>query len=315
MLYIRIVFTKNNKESIKIMMDWDKLRIFYVVATAGSFTSAASIINISQSALSRQILSLEHSIKTQLFHRHARGLVLTEQGEILFKYAKDIYNKMEKAQESLTQNKERPSGMLRINVPVALGTLYLAPIMEQFKSQYPDIEVHIICSDKQLDLSHLEADLAIFQHPSTHLGLIQKKISRQRVLAYASEEYLQRKGIPKVASDLDYHNLIVYERSANMDNDYNSDWLLSVGCAKGHERRPYMTINNVHGMYRMARSGAGVVALPEFTEDLPGDLKKVLSTEQGPEFDIYVVYPQEYKEVQKVQVFKDFLVEKSVKNL
>ncbi len=297
------------------MMDWDKLRIFYVVANAGSFTNAAAVINISQSALSRQVLSLEHSIKTQLFHRHARGLVLTEQGHILFEYAKDIYHKMEQAEESLTQNKDRPSGILRINVPVALGSLYLAPIMEKFKSQYPDIEVHIFCSDKKLDMSHLEADVALLQHPSTHLGLIQKKISHQRVLAYASEEYLDRKGTPKVAADLDYHNLIVFERSSDLDDDFNSDWLLTVGCAKNQNRTPYMTINNVHGMYRMVRSGAGIAALPEFTEGLPGNLKKVLATEQGPEFDIYVVYPEEYKEVLKVQVFKDFLVEKSIKTL
>ncbi len=297
------------------MMDWDKLRIFYVVANAGSFTNAAAVVHTSQSALSRQILSLEHSINTQLFHRHARGLVLTEQGHILFQYAKDIYQKMEQAEESLTQNKERPSGILRINVPVALGSLYLAPIMEKFKSVYPDIEIHIICSDKKLDLSHLQADVALLQHPSTHLGLIQKKISHQRVCAYASDTYLERKGVPKVAADLNTHNIIVFERSSDLDDDFNSDWLLTVGCAKNQTRRPYMTINNVHGMYRMVRSGAGIAALPEFTEGLPGNLKKVLVTEQGPEFDTYVVYPEEYKNVSKVQVFKDFLVEKSMKTL
>lgn len=297
------------------MMDWDKLRIFYMVASAGSFTGAANIMNISQSALSRQILSLENSIDMPLFHRHARGLVLTEQGHILFEYAKDIYHKMEQAQETLTQNKDRPSGILRVNVPVALGTLYLAPIMEQFKSIYPEIEVHIICSDKQLDMSHLEADVALLQHPSTHLGLIQKKISHQRVLAYASQEYLERHGTPHTAKDLDNHQLIVYERSVNLDDDYNSNWLLTVGCAKGTERRPYMTINNVHGMYRMVRSGAGIAALPQFIETLPGDLQQILSMEQVPEFNIYIVYPQEYKNVSKVQVFKDFLVEKSKKTL
>jgi len=73
-------------------MDWDKLRIFRSVAEAGSFTHAGEALNLSQSAVSRQISALEESVNVKLFHRHARGLILTEHGELLFSTAKEVYH-------------------------------------------------------------------------------------------------------------------------------------------------------------------------------------------------------------------------------
>ena len=75
-------------------MDWDKLKIFHAVAEAGSFTNATINLNLSQSAISRQIQSLEQELKVQLFERHARGLTLTENGEYVFKTAHDVIKKI-----------------------------------------------------------------------------------------------------------------------------------------------------------------------------------------------------------------------------
>ncbi len=83
------------------MMDWDKLRIFHTVATAQSFTRAGEVLNLSQSAVSRQISALEEGLQVELFHRHARGLMLTEQGEILFKTVSDILTRLSAAENEL----------------------------------------------------------------------------------------------------------------------------------------------------------------------------------------------------------------------
>ena len=292
-------------------MNWDKLRIFFAVANAESFTAAGAILNLSQSAISRQIIALEEQLNVSLFHRHARGLVLTEQGLILYQSVQEVHHRLEVTQNRLSESNDRPSGILKVNVPMALGSMWISQLMRDFYDKYPDIEVHLICSDTELDVSMLEADIAVIQHPSTSPGLIQKKIMHTKVFAYASVEYLERCGTPKDASNLEGHHIIAYDSSISHDDDWDSEWLLRIGRSAKARRRPVLAINNLHGMYRAVRAGMGIAALPEFMESLPGGLVKVLPDEQGPEVDTYIVYPEEYRTTAKVQVFKDFLVEKT----
>src|SRR5277367_6558034 len=113
-------------------MDWDKLRIFYAVAEAGSFTHAGDALNLSQSAISRQISALEDSLKVVLFHRHARGLILTEQGEVLYHTARDVFSKLAMTEAQLSESRERPQGPLKVTTTVAFGTLWLAPRIREF---------------------------------------------------------------------------------------------------------------------------------------------------------------------------------------
>ena len=96
-------------------MDWDKLKIFHTVAEASSFTKASTILNLSQSAISRQIQSLENDLKAQLFERHARGLVLTENGEYLFKSAHEVISKLKDVESNLIGHKDKLSGKLTSN--------------------------------------------------------------------------------------------------------------------------------------------------------------------------------------------------------
>ena len=98
-------------------MDWDKLRIFHAVAEAGSFTHAGESLNLSQSAVSRQISALEESLNVSLFHRHARGLILTEQGELLYRTAHEVFAKLAMAEAQLSESKDRPKGQLRSPPP------------------------------------------------------------------------------------------------------------------------------------------------------------------------------------------------------
>ncbi len=293
-------------------MDWDKLRIFRSVADAGSFTSAGNALNLSQSAISRQIIGLEGQLKISLFHRHARGLILTEQGRILYRSVQEVSQKLETVQTRLKENQDKPSGILTVNVRADLGSMWVAPLLREFHERYPDVEVHLICSEKKLDVSMLETDMAVLQHPSTSQGLIQKKLMHMCVYAYGSNEYLERRGTPKTAKDLNKHDIIGHDSAGvEVDKDWNVDWLLGLGADAHAQRRPVMCINNLHGMYRAVRMGMGIAALPEFMEGLPGGLQKVLPEERSPEYDVYVVYPEEYRNTAKVQAFKDFLVEKS----
>ena len=134
-------------------MDWDKLRIFHAVAEAGSFTHASETLNLSQSAISRQISGLEQNLKVPLFHRHARGLILTEQGEDLYKTSHEVFHKVAMTEARLTESKEQPEGPLTITTTVGFGSVWLTPRIKEFMDQYPEIDVTILLVYDDLDLA------------------------------------------------------------------------------------------------------------------------------------------------------------------
>jgi len=157
-------------------MDWDKLKIFHAVAEAGSFTSATVNLNLSQSAISRQIQALEEDLKVKLFERHARGLTLTENGEYVFKTAHEVISKLKEVETSLGDQKNKPSGKLTVTSVVSFGTTWLTPRIQEFMQLNPDIEVELIFDDKELDLSTRQADIGIFMRRPKQLNYIQKKL-------------------------------------------------------------------------------------------------------------------------------------------
>ena len=291
------------------IMDWDKLRIFHAVAEAGSFTHAGEMLNLSQSAVSRQISALESNLKVPLFHRHARGLILTEQGELLYRTAHEVFGKLAMTAARLTESKDRPKGLLKITTTVAFGSTWLAPRMREFMEVFPEIEIALLLTDNELDLSMREADVAVRLSPPRQGDLIQRHLLTIRMNAYASPGYIKRHGMPKAVADLDNHRLVVYGEDIRPPiPDVN--WLLRVGAESGRLRRPAMTVNNVYGILRAVQSGAGVGALPEFMGEGLHDLVQVLPELEGPHVDAYFVYPEELRPSKRIQVFRDFLLRK-----
>ncbi len=290
-------------------MDWDKLRIFHAVAEAGSFTHAGEMLNLSQSAVSRQVSALEASLKVPLFHRHARGLILTEQGELLYRTAHEVFGKLAMTAAQLADSKDRPKGPLKITTTVAFGSTWLAPRMREFMEVYPEIEVSLLLLDRDVDLSMREADVAVRLTPPRQPDLIQRHLLIVHMHIYASPSYIKKSGMPTTAEELDDHQIIVYgEDTRPPVPDVN--WLLRVGYASGRLRRPALTVNNVYGILRAVQSGAGLGALPEFMVDGLTDLVQVLPELDGPQFDAYFVYPEELRASKRIQVFRDFLLRK-----
>ncbi|HYF56987.1 MAG TPA: LysR family transcriptional regulator, partial [Salinarimonas sp.] len=143
-------------------MDWDKIRIFHTVAEAGSFTKAGDELGLSQSAVSRQISALERELNAPLFHRHARGLILTEQGDILFRASRDMRMRLETTRARLAETRERPSGELKVTTTVGLGSLWLTQRLPEFLDLYPEIRVELILTNEELDLAIREAQKNMF---------------------------------------------------------------------------------------------------------------------------------------------------------
>ncbi len=289
------------------LMDWDKLRVFHAVAEAGSFTHAGDTLNLSQSAVSRQISALEQSLKVPLFHRHARGLILTEQGEMLYRTAHDIFGKLAVAEAVLRDTKDRPKGELKITTTVGFGSTWLTPRIRELLEIYPELTVNLILSDRQLDLSMREADVAVRFGAPTQPDLIQRKLLAVHHHLFASPEYLKKHGTPVDPADLKDHRLIVYGEAPPLPIA-NINWLMDL--TGGEVVRPVLRVNNVYGLLLAAESGLGIAALPDYIVQGHSKLVQILPEIETPEFDAYFVYPEELRHSKRISVFRDFLVRK-----
>ncbi|MDA0240475.1 MAG: LysR family transcriptional regulator [Proteobacteria bacterium] len=292
-------------------MDWDKIRIFHAVAEAGSFTHAGDVLNLSQSAVSRQISALEQSLSVPLFHRHARGLILTEQGEELYSSAHDVYHQLAMAEARLTDSKERPQGTLKVSTTVGFGSVWLTPRIKEFLDAYPEIEVSIVLAYNEVDLSMREADVAIRLTPPTQPDLIQRHLMSFRNYVYASPDYLEERGMPTSQEDLDNHNLITFGEEMGDQSALSPSLNFLLDTGKGNRRRkPVLQVNNIYGIYRAVLSGLGIGSLPEYMIEGAGNLVRVLPELQSPDTDVYYVYPEELRQSARISVFRDFLLRK-----
>ena len=290
-------------------MDWDKLRVFHAVADAGSFTHAGEKLNLSQSAVSRQISALEESLNVSLFHRHARGLILTEQGELLYRTAHEVFAKLAMAEAQLSESKDRPKGQLKVTTTVALGSTWLTPRMGEFLDVYPDVTVDLLLDDRELDLSMREADVAIRMAPPRQPELIQRHLMTVHLNIYAAPAYIKRYGLPKTVEELDNHKVIVYGEATRPPVP-DTNILMRLGAKGDERRRPSLTVNNVYAIQRAAEAGLGLAALPEFMVQGTSNLVRVLPEVEGPRIDAYFVYPEELRNSKRIQVFRDFLLRK-----
>lgn len=288
-------------------MDWDKLRIFHAAAEAGSFTHAGDQLHMSQSAVSRQVSALERDLKVPLFHRHARGLQLTEQGEMLYRTAADVMTKLQTAEMLLTDATSKPQGELRITAPVGLGTVWVTQRLREFMDLYPDIRVVLNLNDDQLDLSMREADVAIWIHEPVQPDLIRRPLATMKLKAYASTGYIRKFGAPITLEDLDRHRILSYDGQPQQFL-LSIGWLESAGREGKSPRVPALRANSVLALKYAVRAGIGIGMIPDYMTEEESDVVSVLNDIVMPTLPILFVYPEELKTSKKVQVLRDFLV-------
>ncbi|WP_339743250.1 LysR family transcriptional regulator [uncultured Maricaulis sp.] len=292
-------------------MDWDKLKTFHAAAQAGSLTKAAEMLGLSQSAVSRQIAALEEDLGAALFHRHARGLIRTEPGNLLFEAAKDIAAKAAIAEARVQDARDEPCGELKVTAPMALGAMWLAPRLGEFHDQFPQIRIRLMLDDHELDLAGLEAEVGIRPWPSTQNDLVQRKLLNVSQHLYASPDYLQRHQAPASIADLDDHSIIHYG-PPQLAPIPGLDWAAKIGRAVGQAPRPaVIEVNTLHGVMKSIEAGLGIGALPDYVARENPSLQCVLPDLHGPDFVVYFVYPSELRGSRRIIAFRDFLLEQA----
>ncbi|MBL6945216.1 MAG: LysR family transcriptional regulator [Rhodospirillales bacterium] len=288
-------------------MDWDKLRVFHAVAEAGSFTHAGETLNLSQSAVSRQISNLEESLHVPLFHRHARGLMLTEQGDLLHRTARDMAARLSMTTARIRESRDRPQGRLLVTATVGFGSVWLTPRLNDFLKRYPEIDISLVLADTELDLSMREADVAIRMAPPRQPDLVKLHLMKMRYRVVASPSYLNEHPAPKTPEELDDHKIVIFGEDASPPVS-GLDWLLEVGAKPGKKRRPALRVNSSYGIFRAVQSGLGIAAVPDYLAREGRGLVRVLPNLEAPTQDAYFVYPEELRNSMRIQVFRDFLV-------
>ena len=290
-------------------MDWDKLRIFHAAAEAGSFTHAGDALNLSQSAVSRQVSALERDLQTPLFHRHARGLMLTEQGEDLFRTVQDVISKLDATRSRLTDSRERPQGELRITTNLGFGTGWLTPRLRGFLDSYPDVKIKLMLTDDDLDLGMREADIAIRLREPAQPDLIRRRLFTISYHLYASQDYVREHGKPQTLEELDRHRLLSLSFAGATFLADNLNAHLSMGRGAKNPRSAAFSVNNIPALYRAVVDGIGIATLPDYLVDQSNNLVVLMPQTVTPELEVFFVYAEEMKNVARVQVFREYLVD------
>jgi DNA-binding transcriptional LysR family regulator len=245
-----------------------------------------------------------------LFHRHARGLVLTEQGELLHRTTSDVMSKLHTAETLLSDTTSKPTGELRITAPVGFGTVWLTQRLREFHELYPEIRIELILNDEQVDIGMRAADVAIWTREPGQTDLIRRTLFTSRVRAFASTQYVRRFGAPKTPEELDRHSIVSY---AGQPVQHLSaiTWIETVGRDGKAPREPAFRANSVVALRYAIRAGIGIGMIPDYMTDEEADLVPVLTEIEPPTLPILFVYPEELKASKKVQVLRDFLVAKA----
>jgi DNA-binding transcriptional LysR family regulator len=291
-------------------LDWDKLRVFHAAAQAGSFTHAAETLRLSQSAISRQVSALEHDVGVPLFNRHARGLVLTEQGEMLFRTTHDVLMKLENVKTQLTETLEKPTGTLRVTTTVGLGTGWLTGRAKEFLDLYPEINLQLVLTNEELDLTMRQADCAVRLRQPQQPDLIQRRLFTVHLHVFATQAYLDRYGKPMSVADLDQHRIVTFgEPVPPYLAGLNT--LETVGRPEATKRAAALQINDLMSIRRAVRRGVGIAMLPDYMADKESGLVQILPEVAAPSFDTFFVYPDAMKNQAKLKAFRDFMFAKA----
>ncbi|MET3794131.1 LysR family transcriptional regulator [Aquamicrobium terrae] len=291
-------------------LDWDKLRVFHAAAQAGSFTHAAETLHLSQSAISRQVSALEHDVGVPLFHRHARGLVLTEQGEMLYRTAHDVLMKLESIRSRLLETKDHPTGVLRVTTTVGLGTGWLTERTKEFIDLYPEINLQLVFTNEELDLTMRQADCAVRLRQPQQPDLIQRRLFTVHLHVFASPAYIERHGKPKSVAELDQHRIVTFgEPVPSYLGGLNA--LETVGRPDGEKRPSVLQINDLMSIRKAVKRGVGIAMLPDYMAGKESGLVPILEELEGPSFDTFFVYPEAMKNQAKLKAFRDFMFAKA----
>jgi DNA-binding transcriptional LysR family regulator len=285
---------------------FQEMRAFAAVVDAGSFVSAADMLEISKAAVSRQIAELESRLGVRLLNRTTRRLSLTEEGEVFYARAKELLGSLDEMESEVAARSGQAVGILKVTAPLSFGLTHLAPLWPAFMARHPRVQLEVMLADRFVDLVEEGMDLAVRIARLESSSLVSRRLSSTELLLCASPKYLKKHGRPRHPSDLARHAVIAYTLLSVGD-----DWQFTGPEGLVQVRvQPRMRTNNGDTCRAAALGHEGIVLQPSFlvAHDLAaGTLVRLLPDYRSLELGIFAVYPSRKFVAPKVRVLIDYL--------
>ena len=284
------------------MSDWSGVSEFVAVAETESFTAAAKRLGISTAQVSRQISALEERLSAKLFYRTTRKVSVTEVGGIYYQHCRQVMDGLADAERAITNLQSTPKGKLKITAPITYGERSVAPLVNDFVTQYPELEVQLVLSNQQIDLIDEGFDLAIRLGQLGDSTMIGKRLATRKQYVCAAPEYLSAFGAPHTLSELDRHNCL----SGTLDY-----WRFQEkGKARNIRVKGNFSCNSGPVLVDAALKGMGIVQLPDYYVQEyinQGQLIELLPNYREPDDAVWALYPQNRHLSPKVRMLVDYL--------
>lgn len=286
------------------------MEAFVRVVGAGSFSAAARAMKLTPSAVSKLMSRIESQLGVRLIDRSTRQLKLTPEGELFYNRCVKIVADIEDAERAVTEHLMQPRGRLRVNSTIGIGVHRIQPLIPEFLSRFPNIELDLSLSDRVVDLMEEQAEVAIRVGPLQDSSLTARKICESRRVVVASPAYLERKGVPQHPADLLSHNCLTYNLRSTLN-----EWPFKIdGTVRPLAVRGNFCGNNGETLRHMALGGAGIARLGWFQvgEDVrQRRLIPLLEEFHAGELQgVYAVFFGSRHTSARVRCFVDFLIEK-----
>ncbi|WP_256383142.1 LysR substrate-binding domain-containing protein [Photobacterium toruni] len=286
------------------MFLWEGVTEFVAVAETESFTAASKRLGISTAQVSRQVSALENRLNTKLFYRTTRKVSLTEEGNVYYQHCRQVLDGLEDAERAISNLRGTPQGLIKLTAPVTYGEKYIMPLVNDFMLQYPEVEVTIDMTNRQVDLVEGSFDLAIRLGRLTSSSMMAKRLTSRTMYVCASPEYLQKFGIPHSLSELRQHNCLI--------GNYDHWRFQESGKEKSIRVNGTLNCNSGYGLRDAVIKGIGLAQLPDYyiDKDLEsGAIVPVLTNYQEPDEGIWALYPHNRHLSPKVRMLVDYLAE------
>jgi DNA-binding transcriptional LysR family regulator len=286
------------------------IELFCLAAELSSFTAAAAAASVTPAAVSRSVSRLEERLGVRLFVRTTRQIRLTDGGRIYFEQCRQALSQLVDAERLVTGGQAAPAGLLRISMPTPYAHYRVLPMLPQFRKLYPDVQVDVHLSNRNIDFADEGYDLAIRGRAPDDSSLIARKLEDAELVLVAAPSYLKRAGKPKTLEDLQEHDCIQFELPSTGRNIpwsfYVDNKAVDIFTSGG-----YCCSEDVLGIATLARSGAGLVQTYRYIveKDLKqGDLVELMPQFGGTSRPFILLYPHARHLSLRVRTFVDFLL-------
>ena len=288
--------------------DLKRMVVFAHVVEAGSFSGAGQRLGIAKSAISKHVSLLEKSIGARLLNRSTRSLSLTDIGETYYRSCASLTEILDEARAATHALQDEPRGMLRVSCPTSFGIDYVAPLLNAFLQQYPELSAELLLDDNIVDMTDKGIDVAIRVGWLPDSSLRARKLKDSPRLLCASPAYIERNGLPETPEDLIQHEWVIFSL---LPTPFHYTFTKNKK-SRSIQVKGRIKTNNGNAVRNLLLEGAGVSALSGFlvNKDIKdGKLVHLLPEYHIADAGIYAVFQNQHLPQAKVRAFIDFLAE------